>query len=95
MSCGIGCRRNLDPTRLWLWCRPAAVALIQPLSWEPPCTTGVALKSQKKIKNKSEDDFDFKYQKTNLNQIKVGVETSLRILSILMRSKFCGVAQIC
>uniref|UniRef100_A0A8C3X9L0 Desmoglein 4 n=1 Tax=Catagonus wagneri TaxID=51154 RepID=A0A8C3X9L0_9CETA len=22
---------------LWLWCRPAAVALIGPLAWEPPC----------------------------------------------------------
>ena len=35
---------------LWLWCRPAAVALIQPLAWELPYAMGVALKS-KKIKN--------------------------------------------
>ena len=21
---------------LWLWCRPAAIALIRPLAWEPP-----------------------------------------------------------
>ena len=40
-----------DPALLWLWCRPAAVALSGPLAWEPPCAAGVALKS-KKIKNK-------------------------------------------
>ena len=31
----------------WLWCRPAAAALIPPLAWELP-TAGVALKKQKK-----------------------------------------------
>ena len=25
-----------DPALLWLWCRPAATAPIQPLAWEPP-----------------------------------------------------------
>ena len=24
-----------DPALLWLWCRPAAVAPIRPLAWEP------------------------------------------------------------
>ena len=33
---------------LWLWCRPAAVALIGLLAWEPPYTSGVALKKAKK-----------------------------------------------
>ena len=33
-----------------LWCRPAAVALIRPLAWEPPYAAGVALKRQKKTK---------------------------------------------
>ena len=44
-----------DPALLWLWCRPAAVALIQPLAWEPPYATGVAPKRQKtkKLKKKS------------------------------------------
>ena len=36
-----------DPTWLWLWCRPAAVALIRPLAWELPYAMGVALKSKK------------------------------------------------
>jgi len=37
-----------DPVLLWLWCRLAAVAPIQPLAWEPPYAVGVALKSKKK-----------------------------------------------
>ena len=36
-----------DPALLWLWCRPAATALIGPLAWEPPYAVGVALKKQK------------------------------------------------
>ena len=38
-----------DLAWLWLWCRPAAVALIKPLAWEPSCAKGVALKKAKKI----------------------------------------------
>ena len=34
-----------DPELLWLWRRPAAIALIRPLDWEPPYAIGVALKS--------------------------------------------------
>ena len=40
MSCGVGCRHGLDPVWLWLWCRLAAVAPIQPLACEPPYATG-------------------------------------------------------
>ena len=47
MSCGVGCRCSLNPALLWLWRRPAAVALIQALAWEPPYAAGVALKRQK------------------------------------------------
>ena len=36
-----------DPALLWLWCRPAAVAPIRPLAWEPPYAAGAALKSKK------------------------------------------------
>ena len=35
-----------DPALLWLWCRPAAVAPIRPLAWEPPHATTAALKRQ-------------------------------------------------
>ena len=37
-----------DLMLLWLWCRPAAVPPIQPLAWEPPYATGMALKRKKK-----------------------------------------------
>ena len=47
MSCGVGCRRSSDLAWLWLWCRLAAVAQIQPLAWEPPFAVGEALKRQK------------------------------------------------
>ena len=47
MSWGIGRRRGLDLMWLWLWFRPAAVAPIGPLAWEPPYAMGVALKSKK------------------------------------------------
>ena len=52
MSCGIGCRHVSDPALLWLWCRLAAVAHIGPLSWEPPCSVGAALKRKKEKKGK-------------------------------------------
>ena len=47
MSCGVGHRHRSDPVLLWLWCRWAAVALIQPLAWEFLYATGAALKSKK------------------------------------------------
>ena len=54
MSCGVGQRRGSDPLWLWLWCRPAAVAPIRLLSWEPPYVVGAALKRPKK---KKKNDF--------------------------------------
>ena len=48
MSWGVGRRRGSDLVLLWLWRRPAAVALIGPLDWEPPYATGVALKKKAK-----------------------------------------------
>ena len=48
LSCDAGHRCDSDPAWLWLWCRPAAVAPIRPLTWELPYATGVALKRQRK-----------------------------------------------
>ena len=45
MKCGS------DPVLLWLWYRPMAVALIQPLVWELPYAADEALKSKNKQKN--------------------------------------------
>ena len=52
MSCGVGHRRSSDPTLLWLWCRPAATALIGSLAWEPPYASGVVLEMAKRQKKK-------------------------------------------
>ena len=55
MCCGVGCRCGADSVLLWLWSRPAATALIQPLAWEPPYATGVAQEMAKRLKkNKKE-----------------------------------------
>ena len=53
MSCGIGHRRGMGPALLWLWCGPAAAALIGPLAWEPPHATGMALEKAKRHKRKN------------------------------------------
>ena len=50
MSCGVDRRGGSDPALLWVWRRPAAAALIQPLAWELPCAKGVALKKKKRKK---------------------------------------------
>ena len=47
LSCSVAHRRGSDPEWLWLWYRPATIALIRLLAWEPPYATGVALKSKK------------------------------------------------
>ena len=40
-----------EPTLLWLWCRPAAVAPIRPLAWEQPLhASDAALEKDKKAK---------------------------------------------
>ena len=52
MSCGVDHRHGLDPTLLWLWCRPAATALIGLLAWELPYAMGTALKRENSKKKK-------------------------------------------
>jgi len=45
--CGGGHRCSSDPELLWLWRRSAAAALIWPLTWELPYSTGAAVKKAK------------------------------------------------
>ena len=54
MSCGVGCRHSSNHMLLGLWLRPAGVAPIRPLAWEPPYAVGVALKVKSKKKKKKE-----------------------------------------
>ena len=49
MSCGVGCRCDLDLVLLLrLWCRLEATAPFQPLAWEPPYAQGLALEKAKR-----------------------------------------------
>ena len=48
MSFSAGHKEGSDLALLWLWYRSAIAAPIQPLAWELPYTTDVALKRQKK-----------------------------------------------
>ena len=50
LSCGVGRRRGLDLALLCSWHRPAAVAPIRPLAWEPPHAAYAALEKEKKRK---------------------------------------------
>ena len=50
MSCGVGRGCGSDPMLLWLWCRLAAAAPIQPLAWELPYATRVTLRRERKKK---------------------------------------------
>ena len=52
MSCGVGRRHGSDLVLLWLWRRLTAIAPMRPLAWELPHVAGVALKRQKKKKEK-------------------------------------------
>ena len=52
MSHGVGSRQGSDPELLWLCCRPAAVAPIRPLAWEPPHGMGAAQKDKGQKKRK-------------------------------------------
>ena len=51
VSYSIGHRHRLDLALLWLWCRPAAAALIHPLAQELPYAMGVTIKRKKKLSN--------------------------------------------
>ena len=48
----VGCRCSSDPVSLWLWCRLAAVAAIQPPARELPYAAPAALESKTRKKNK-------------------------------------------
>ena len=56
MSRGVGPRHGSYLALLWLWYRPAAIALIRPLAWEPPHAADVAPKRQKKKKKKKKTE---------------------------------------
>ena len=52
LSCGVGCRYGSDPALLWLWCSPAAAALIRSPSLGTSTCHRWGTKKAKKNKNK-------------------------------------------
>ena len=52
MSCGVGRRCGSDLALLWLWCRPAATAPIQPLALGTSICHGSGPRKGKKTKKK-------------------------------------------
>ena len=66
MSCDAGRRRGLDPALLWLWLwhRPAAIAPITSLAWEPPHAASAALEKGRKLKK-----FLIKKNSSNIKEI--------------------------
>ena len=56
--CELWCKlqTRLDLALLWLWHRPAVMALIWPLAWKPPYALGAAPKWQKTKQNKKTAD---------------------------------------
>ena len=46
-----------------MWCRPAAIAPIRPLGWEPPYAVGAALKKDKEKKKENSAMNKVSYEK--------------------------------
>ena len=50
-KCDISCRCSWNLALPWLWHRPAAAALTQPLAWETPYAIGATLKKKRFLEN--------------------------------------------
>jgi len=68
MSCGVGCRCGSNPVLLWLWCRPAATALSQPLAWDFPYAMGGILKKDK-TKTKTKKPHQLLYMRIRVRSL--------------------------
>ena len=60
MSCGVDLGGGRIIKKLWLWCRPAATALIQPIVWDLPYAARVALKKQTNKQTKKDGKYVLK-----------------------------------
>ena len=56
VSCGVGYRCGLDLALLWLWRRPVATVLVQPLAWESPYAVGADPEKAKGQKDKKKKE---------------------------------------
>ena len=94
MSCGAGHRCSSDPTLLWLWHRPAAVAPTGPLVWEPTCATSTAPKSKKKEKKRCsvllairKKDTITRYHYTYIGMAKIKLSDNTKYQMLLRRHR--------
>ena len=63
---------------LWLWCRPAAAALIPSVAWEFPHAMGGVLKRRKKKKVHNVKGSSFVGGKTKIMALETAFQTALR-----------------
>ena len=84
MCCGVGHRRGSDSVLPWLWCRPAAAALIQPMTQELPYAEGAALK-----KKKNQTFSDNKNDGKSPQRIHAGVAAAPRVPPTWPNSPLC------
>ena len=80
MSYGVGHRRGSDLALMWLWCRPAAIALIQTLAWELLYAAGVALKRQKRKRKKEVTIWKLKIDKGSFHFYSMNFKTQLEFI---------------
>ena len=78
MNCGVRCRHSSDPTLLWLWCKPATLALIGSLGWELPYVTNVPSPQKEKKKEKEEKIYKIMTFKTFDHQSLKDIDLSLK-----------------
>ena len=83
MSCGVGHRHDSDPMLLWLWCRLAAAALIQPLGWQLPYAADKALKSKIIIIIISNNQSFISFLQKKKNSFKRGGNTIQMIITLI------------
>ena len=89
MSCGVSRRCGLDPAWLWLWCRPAAAALIQPVAWELPHAVSEALKTKNKKQQLTEGtQFVFGLSSFPKNSYVIWVKSSFSNLEVERKTHF-------
>ena len=80
MSCDVGHRLSSGPVLLWLGYRPAAIAPIPPLAWEPPYATGAPLKRKRK-KGKREGRKEGREERINKEKERKRKESYFRHLN--------------
>ena len=85
--CHLGCRCGWNLVLLWLWGKPTAEALSQPLTWELSYAKGVAVKKKKlrkpQFSKKLFNSYAFRFFFPNKNRTQIFHKNKLIWLNIL------------